>query len=150
MHRLIQGEVGSGKTTVAAFALWVAARQQQKSILVCPTNILASQHFHTLTTLFKGSDHPPSVGLYTGKEKGTDADILVGTHALFNLKGIKPAIVIIDEEHRFGVAQRETFFKLKKKPHFLSMTATPIPRTVALTALADRDVSHHASQRQQQ
>jgi ATP-dependent DNA helicase RecG len=136
MHRLIQGEVGSGKTTVAAFALWVASRQGKKAILICPTNILAQQHFQTLQRFFGDG-----IGLYTGKEKNTDSDILVGTHALFHVKNLKPAVVIIDEEHRFGVAQRETFFKLKKKPHFLSMTATPIPRTVALTALSDRDVS---------
>lgn len=140
MHRLIQGEVGSGKTTVAAFALWVASQQGKKAILICPTNILAQQHFETLKRFFGDR-----IGLYTGKEKSTDADILVGTHALFHIKGLKPALVIIDEEHRFGVAQRETFFQLKKKPHFLSMTATPIPRTVALTALADRDVSFIAS-----
>lgn len=161
MHRLIQGEVGSGKTTVAAYALWVCAKAGQKAVLICPTNILAQQHFDTLTRIFSqehtaNSSQPqkksaisyqlsavssPSIGLYTGKEKNSDADILVGTHALFNIKGHKPALVIIDEEHRFGVEQRESFFRLKKKPHFLSMTATPIPRTVALTALADRDVS---------
>lgn len=139
MHRLIQGEVGSGKTTVAAFVLWVAAKAEQKAVLICPTNILASQHFQTLTRLFEKTDL--TIGMYTGKEKNIEADILVGTHALFNAKGIRPAVVIIDEEHRFGVDQRESFFKLKKKPHFLSMTATPIPRTVALTALADRDIS---------
>jgi ATP-dependent DNA helicase RecG len=142
MQRLIQGEVGSGKTTVAAFALWIAARQGKQSVLICPTNILASQHFETLSRLFKDQHASTvSLGLYTSNKKD-DADILVATHAIFQKKGYKPAVVIIDEEHRFGVEQRETFFKLKKKPHFLSMTATPIPRTVALTALADRDVSY--------
>ncbi len=146
MHRLVQGEVGSGKTTVAAFALWLAARKGEKGIIICPTNILANQHYQTLQTLFGNSkSQNPSaktkVGLYTGKEKNFEANILVGTHALFNVKSLKPAVVIIDEEHRFGVNQRESFFRLQKKPHFLSMTATPIPRTVALTALADRDIS---------
>jgi len=146
MHRLIQGEVGSGKTTVGAFALWVAARGGHKAVLICPTNILAGQHYQTLQAMFENSKvqmpkDKIKIGLFTGKEKNIDADILVGTHALFNVKGLKPAVVIIDEEHRFGVKQRESFFKLKKKPHFLSMTATPIPRTVALTALADRDIS---------
>lgn len=138
MHRLIQGEVGSGKTAVGAFALYVAATQKPPAILICPTKILASQHFETLKKLF---GNKLKIGLFTGKEKMDDADILVGTHALFNKTSLKPSLVIIDEEHRFGVNQREAFFKLKKKPHFLSMTATPIPRTVALTALADRDVS---------
>lgn len=141
MQRLVQGEVGSGKTTVAAFALWVAARQKSPAVLVCPTKILAQQHFQTLLRIFSLDKNGPTVGLITGKEKDAAADILIGTHALFNMKGLKPSLVVIDEEHRFGVKQRETFFQLKKKPHFLSMTATPIPRTVALTALADQDVS---------
>ncbi len=146
MQRLLAGEVGSGKTTVAAFALWVAARQKAPALLVCPTKILAQQHLATLKEIFS---HLPSteaskikIGLITGKEKHVDASILVGTHALFNLKGLKPSLVVIDEEHRFGVNQRETFFKLKRKPHLLTMTATPIPRTVALTALADQDLSY--------
>ncbi len=139
MHRLLQGEVGSGKTTVAAFALWIAATQNPPALLICPTNILAQQHYETLRRILGKSMR---VGLYTGKEKNNDADILVGTHALFTVKGLAPSLVVVDEEHRFGVKQRETFFKKKKKPHFLSMTATPIPRTVALTALADQDVSY--------
>lgn len=139
MHRLLQGEVGSGKTTVAAFALWIAARQKAPALLVCPTKILAQQHFETLTKIFADRLR---IGLFTGKEKNLEAQILVGTHALFNLKGLKPSLVVIDEEHRFGVRQRETLFKLKKKPHLLTMTATPIPRTVALTALADQDLSY--------
>jgi len=139
MHRLLLGEVGSGKTTVAAFALWVAAQANKQAILICPTNILAEQHLLSLQTLFEGTGL--KVGLVTGKTKEIDADILVGTHALFFRKDIKPSLVVIDEEQRFGVEQRKHFFKLKKKPHFLSMTATPIPRTVALTALADFDMS---------
>ncbi|PWU22901.1 hypothetical protein C5B42_04940 [Candidatus Cerribacteria bacterium 'Amazon FNV 2010 28 9'] len=151
MHRLIQGEVGSGKTIVAAFALYVAATQKPPAILVCPTKILAQQHYETLKNIFtlssplhKGRrqvESLPTIGLFTGTEKNMNADILVGTHALLNMKKLKPSLVVIDEEHRFGVKQRETFFNAKKKPHFLSMTATPIPRTVALTALADRDIS---------
>ncbi|MBP9700246.1 ATP-dependent DNA helicase RecG [Candidatus Woesebacteria bacterium] len=143
MYRLLQGEVGSGKTTVAAFALWVAATNGQQSALVCPTNILASQHFSTLQKLFASASPSISIGLYTGKEKNTEAQILVGTHALFHAAGntLHPTVVVVDEEHRFGVAQREVFFSKSNKPHYLSMTATPIPRTVALTALSDRDVS---------
>lgn len=148
MQRLLQGEVGSGKTTVAAFALWVAALSGQRGVLVAPTKILASQHAKTLQSLFAVAVHNrpgifrPSIGLYTGKEKELTATILVGTHALFTPTLLDvPAVVVIDEEHRFGVKQREYFFQSPTKPHFLSMTATPIPRTVALTALADRDVS---------
>jgi ATP-dependent DNA helicase RecG len=139
MHRLLQGEVGSGKTTVAAFALWVAAQADQQAILICPTKILAEQHTLSLQKLLK--DTGVKVGLVTGQTKEIDADILVGTHALFFRKDLKPSLVVIDEEQRFGVEQRQHFFRLKKKPHFLSMTATPIPRTVALTALADFDMS---------
>ncbi len=139
MYRLLQGEVGSGKTTVAAFALWVAALQKPPAVLLCPTKILAMQHYETLVRLFKKSTL--RIGLVTGKEKMTDCDILVGTHALFSSPSLRPSMVVIDEEHRFGVQQRAHFFTSKKKPHFLSMTATPIPRTVALTALADRDIS---------
>lgn len=139
MQRLLQGEVGSGKTTVAAFALWIAAQQAFPAYFICPTNILAQQHFDTLTSIFKNS--PITIGLFTGKEKHTECDIYVGTHALFQTKKA-PSLVVIDEEHRFGVGQRDTFFQKAKKPHYMSMTATPIPRTVALTVLADYDVSY--------
>jgi ATP-dependent DNA helicase RecG len=143
MHRLVQGEVGSGKTTVAAFALWLAALSGKPAVLVCPTKILATQHAARVGELLAGTG--VHVELVTGESsyepEGKGNKILIGTHALFHLKNLKPSLVVIDEEHRFGVAQREHFFRLKRKPHFLSMTATPIPRTVALTALADREVS---------
>lgn len=140
MHRLVQGEVGSGKTTVAAFALYAASLQAPPAFLICPTNILAQQHFETLQKLFAPMKEI-KIGMYTGNQKDTDCNILVGTHALFGIKGLKPSLIVIDEEHRFGVKQRESFFSGAKKPHLLSMTATPIPRTVALSALADYDVS---------
>lgn len=140
MHRLLQGEVGSGKTTIAAFALWAAARAGHQVALVCPTKILAEQHTQSLKRILDSTG--VSIGLVTGKTKTIDAEIIVGTHALFHLPAFKPALVVIDEEHRFGVEQRQHFFKDEQKPHLLSMTATPIPRTVALTALADFDVSY--------
>lgn len=139
MHRLLLGEVGSGKTTAAAFALWVAARSGAQAIMVCPTNILVSQHAATLRKILEPAGL--TVGEVTGAKKEISASILVGTHALLLVPELEPAVVVVDEEHRFGVAQREHFLAGKKKPHFLSMTATPIPRTVALTTLADRNVS---------
>jgi ATP-dependent DNA helicase RecG len=139
MHRLLQGEVGSGKTTIAAFALWSAAKAGHQVALVCPTKILAEQHSLSLSSLLKSTGL--EIGLVTGKTKQLTAPIIVGTHALFHWEDFKPSLVVIDEEHRFGVEQRQHFFKTDHKPHFLSMTATPIPRTVALTALADFDVS---------
>lgn len=140
MHRLLQGEVGSGKTTIAAFALWVAAKAGKQVALVCPTKILAEQHARSLETILAKTG--VEVGLVTAKSKQLTAQIIVGTHALFHWPEFRPALVVIDEEHRFGVEQRKHFFEVEHKPHFLSMTATPIPRTVALTALADFDVSY--------
>jgi ATP-dependent DNA helicase RecG len=125
--------------TVAAFALWVAAKSGHQVALVCPTKILAEQHFQSLTSLLQPTG--VTVGLLTAKSKESEAQIIIGTHAVFHWSNFKPALVVIDEEHRFGVEQRKHFFQHAKKPHFLSMTATPIPRTVALTALADYDVS---------
>ncbi len=140
MYRLLQGEVGSGKTLVAAFALWCALQAGKRAYLLCPTNILASQHASSIRTLLAWDTSIPSIGLYTGKEKDLDASVIIGTHALLT-HPMQPDLLIVDEEHRFGVEQREHFFDTRKKPHFLSMTATPIPRTIALTALADRDIS---------
>lgn len=143
-NRLIQGEVGSGKTIVAAFALYCAAVNNMQSILVAPTQILATQHFQSLKSIFEKLDIP--VHLVTADQPLQNTEvpaIFIGTHALFSqTKILDPVVVVIDEEHRFGVEQREAFWKKKKRPHLITMTATPIPRTVAQTILADKDVSY--------
>ena len=143
-RRLIQGEVGSGKTIVAAFALFAAAQNNVQSVFVAPTQILAHQHYQNLSPIFDKLNIPLQLvaGDHTYRTAAPNT-IFIGTHALFeHAKTIKPAVVVIDEEHRFGVAQRETFWNAIKKPHVFTMTATPIPRTVAQTVLADQDVSY--------
>ncbi len=142
-HRLIQGEVGSGKTLVAAFALYVAAKQNTQSVLLAPTQVLAEQHFHSLQSIFE-TLHVRAQLVTSETEINTTQNnaIFIGTHAILeHIKDIHPSVVVVDEEHRFGVHQRESFWNLKQKPHLITMTATPIPRTVAHTVLADRDVS---------
>jgi ATP-dependent DNA helicase RecG len=142
-RRLIQGEVGSGKTVTAAFALYLAVLNQTNGFLLAPTQILAHQHFDTLRALFKKHNIPVHL-VTTGSahKKNSRPAIYVGTHVLLNEKELDPSIVVIDEEHRFGVKQRETFWKGKKRPHLITMTATPIPRTVAQTVFADQAVSY--------
>ncbi|MBI5151835.1 MAG: ATP-dependent DNA helicase RecG [Candidatus Pacebacteria bacterium] len=142
-NRLIQGEVGSGKTIVAAFALYCAAVNSVNSVLVAPTQILATQHFQSLHPIFEKLDIPVYCVTADQPLQNTEVPaIYIGTHALFSQsKTLNPAVVVIDEEHRFGVEQREAFWQKKKRPHLITMTATPIPRTVAQTILADKDVS---------
>ena len=155
MNRLIQGDVGSGKTAVAAGAVWVAARSGWQSALMAPTEILAQQHYHTLTGLLSGAGL--RVGLLTGSLKAKqrretlqalsqgELDLVVGTHALLS-QGVefqRLGLVVTDEQHRFGVGQRSA---LSAKgggghPHVLVMSATPIPRTLALIIYGDLDVS---------
>lgn len=143
MNRLLQGEVGSGKTVVAAAALYLAKLNDLKSLFMAPTEILAWQHFDTL----KGVLEPLNlgIGLYTGSRKKIQQsdDVIVGTHALLSYK-IKPqgvGLLVIDEQHRFGVEQRTLLRSKAAYPHLLTMTATPIPRTVALTLYGDLDLS---------
>ena len=149
MNRFLQGEVGSGKTVVAALACYLAYLNGYQSLIMAPTEILVQQHYQTLTNLFK--DSPVKIGLQTGSQKIcpvktgqiSNCDIVVGTHALISRKFSldKIGFIVIDEQHRFGVAQRA---KLKEKginPHILTMTATPIPRTVALTLHGELDLS---------
>ena len=154
MNRLMQGDVGSGKTIVALFAMLLAKDNQFQSCLMAPTEILANQHFETLVDYLK--EMKVNVALLTGSTKKSERkiideglktgsiDIIVGTHALledwvtFNNLGF----VVIDEQHRFGVAQRARLWKKNKHvPHVLVMTATPIPRTLAMTVYGDLDVS---------
>ncbi len=154
MNRLLQGDVGSGKTIVALLIMLIAADNGFQSCLMAPTEILTQQHFNTIKELIK--DMPVNVKLLTGSTAGNarkkivyecengEVHILIGTHAIIEdtVKFKNLGLAIADEQHRFGVAQRA---KLWKKniiaPHILVMTATPIPRTLALTAYGDLDYS---------
>ena len=140
MNRLLEGDVGSGKTVVAAIAFFLVYLNKKKSVLMAPTQILAIQHYKTLKNLF--SKTKVTIGLWTAtqKDKG-DFDIIVGTHALQNKKLKNISLVVIDEQHKFGVKQRTAIEKLNSRPHTLTMTATPIPRTVALTFFGDLSLS---------
>ncbi len=142
-NRLLEGDVGSGKTVVAAAAVFVAYQNGYEVQIAAPTEILAFQHQKTLEEIFK--PYNIDVGIWTGSRKNA-SQITCGTHALlstFTPKG-KVGLVIVDEQHRFGVAQRAKLFmegKNKLVPHLLTMTATPIPRTLALTLYGDLDLS---------
>ena len=154
MNRLLQGDVGSGKTVVAGLAARQAAHEGFQTALMAPTEILANQHAETLQNLL--SPFGVSVGLLTGSVKGearknlykTIADgsvqVVVGTHALIQeaVTFHKLGFVVIDEQHRFGVKQRQELLKKSKyMPHLLAMTATPIPRSLALTVYGELDIS---------
>lgn len=147
MNRLLQGDVGSGKTVVAAVASYFAYLCGFKTLFMAPTEILARQHFQNLSSLFKKVEDPKIV-LYTSSEKPKpsklkEATIVVGTHALIDKKAIfeKVGLVIIDEQQKFGVVQRAMLKKKGVNPHLLTMTATPIPRTVLLTFYGELDLS---------
>lgn len=141
MNRLLQGEVGSGKTVVAAAIIYLAYLNGLKTYLMAPTEILAFQHHQTLIKLLESSGI--KIGIYTGSRKKIAEDVIVGTHALLSDKMAiqRVGLVIIDEQQRFGVEQRSKLRDKVKLPHFLTMTATPIPRTVALTLYGDLDQS---------
>ena len=151
MNRLLQGDVGSGKTVVAGLVMYAAVTAGKQAALMVPTEILAEQHLQSLTSLF------PSLRilLLTGSLKAAErrerlefvqtgqVDLIVGTHALIQ-EGVRfhdLGLVIIDEQHRFGVAQRRILREKGQNPDVLMMTATPIPRTLAITAFGDMDVS---------
>lgn len=154
MNRLLQGDVGAGKTVVAGLAARQAAHEGFQTALMAPTEILANQHASTLDRLL--SPFGVRVGLLTGSVKGKaretlygaikngDVDVVIGTHALIQ-SGVefhKLGFVVIDEQHRFGVAQRQELLKKSDKmPHLLAMTATPIPRSLALTVYGELDIS---------
>lgn len=134
MNRLLQGDVGSGKTVVAGVAALQTLRTGLSVALVAPTKILAQQHFQTLTTLFPDIEVALVVSGSKANPPTNKPMLWVGTHALINkLQEIKPGLVIYDEQHRFGVAQRSEVQSLEHRPHLLTMTATPIPRTLLLT-----------------
>ncbi|MDO8498426.1 MAG: ATP-dependent DNA helicase RecG [bacterium] len=143
MNRLVQGEVGSGKTVVAAAVIYLAHLNNLKSIIMAPTEILAFQHFDTLSRLLE--PFGIKVGIYTGSRKRIQGDlpVIVGTHALLSksLELNNVGLVVVDEQQRFGVEQRTLLRDKAESPHFLTMTATPIPRTVALTIYGDLDLS---------
>ncbi|MHB1920956.1 MAG: ATP-dependent DNA helicase RecG [Chitinophagaceae bacterium] len=154
MNRLLQGDVGSGKTMVALLSMLLALDNGYQSTLMAPTEILARQHFQTISTLLK--DLPLQVGLLTGNIKGKkrkqilediregNLPILLGTHAVIEEEVVfkNLGLAIVDEQHRFGVAQRAKLWeKNTLPPHILVMTATPIPRTMAMTIYGDLDVS---------
>ncbi len=151
MQRLLQGDVGSGKTVVAFLAALAAVEAGGQAALMAPTDVLARQHARTLTAL--GAKIGVTVDVLTGRDKGKArqaklmalaegaTNVLIGTHALFqNDVGFKDlALIIVDEQHRFGVDQRMALAAKGLAPHLLSMTATPIPRTLMLTAYGDMD-----------
>lgn len=153
MLRLLQGDVGSGKTVVATIAMLLVARSGYQAALMAPTELLAQQHFQTITKLLAGTGEEPVLltgstlpgerssilrSLVAGEKK-----IIVGTHALFteDVKFAQLAFATVDEQHRFGVSQREALLAKGNSPDLLVMTATPIPRTLALTAYGDLDLS---------
>ncbi len=174
MNRLLQGDVGSGKTVVAAAAALVAAHNNKQTAFMAPTEVLVRQHYRTLSAIFK--NYPIGIALLTGSESrafygdGLEAKVpraklleeiasgkvkvILGTHALISDGKSKKALLfddlalaIVDEQHRFGVEQRAMLVKKEKNPgrettvHFLSMSATPIPRTLSLTLFGDLDLS---------
>ncbi len=153
MNRLLQGDVGSGKTVVALLAMLVAVDNGYQAVFMAPTEILAEQHYRTLAALLAGM--PVAMRLLVGSRRTTlrrdiledvrrgTAQIVVGTHALFekDVHFAKLGFVVIDEQHRFGVLQRALLRKKGENPDVLVMTATPIPRTLSLTLYGDLDVS---------
>ncbi len=154
MNRLLQGDVGSGKTLVAVMIMLIAADNRYQSCLMAPTEILAVQHYNTLKNILDGL--PVETGLLTGstgkrerkvlheKLLSGEIKILIGTHALIeeSVQFERLGLAIIDEQHRFGVAQRAKIWKKNlRPPHVLVMTATPIPRTLAMTVYGDLEVS---------
>lgn len=151
MNRLLQGDVGSGKTVVAGLAMYAAVTAGKQAALMVPTEILAEQHLQSLTSLFSNLRILPLTGSLKAAErrerldliKSGQVDLVVGTHALIQ-EGVHfhdLGLVIIDEQHRFGVAQRRVLREKGQNPDVLMMTATPIPRTLAITAFGDMDVS---------
>lgn len=155
MSRLVQGDVGSGKTIVALLGLMYAGLNGYQGAMMAPTEVLAKQHYENITSMFGQYDIPLKTELLTGsmtaKEKreayeriaSGEADIIVGTHALIQEKAQyrNLALVVTDEQHRFGVKQREKLAGKGVMPHILVMSATPIPRTLAIILYGDLDIS---------
>ena len=155
MQRLLEGDVGSGKTIVAVLAMLHAAMNGLQAAIMAPTEVLAGQHFEKLTALMEQAGLPFETVLLTGslsaaerrealgKIQSGEAKLIVGTHALFQ-EGVEYSalgLIVTDEQHRFGVSQREALRKKGPMPHVLMMSATPIPRTLALMLYGDLDLS---------
>ncbi len=145
MNRLLQGDVGSGKTVIAAVGAFITSKNGFQSAIMAPTEILAKQHFSTLQTLL--APFAIKVGIVTSSEKlkkSEKIDVLVGTHALVSkvVSFTDLAFVVIDEQQRFGVSQRGILREKGTNPHLLTMTATPIPRTMMLTLYRELDASY--------
>ncbi len=153
MNRLVQGDVGSGKTLVAAALIYEVSRSGSMSAFMAPTEILAEQHYRNLTELLEpmgirvakltGAMSAKEKRIVRGKIKSGECEVVVGTHALFSedVEYSDLALVVTDEQHRFGVRQRSALISKGTKPHVLVMSATPIPRTLALMIYGDLDVS---------
>jgi len=153
MNRLLQGDVGSGKTVVAVYAMLLCVARGHQAVLMAPTEILARQHAQTLAGLLRASRvrHLLLVGGMTARERDTAIeeiaagriDLVIGTHALLqeSVRFPKLGLVVIDEQHKFGVRQRAALRQGQQSPHYLVMTATPIPRTISMTLFGDLDVT---------
>ena len=154
-NRLVQGDVGSGKTIVALICLYLAVKSGFQGVVMVPTEVLAKQHFKSMSEILNKLENPPQIGILTGSmtkkehlivyekiERG-EIDIVIGTHALLveNVKFKKLGLVVTDEQHRFGVRQRSTLSDKGEDVHVLVMSATPIPRTLAIILYGDLDIS---------
>lgn len=153
MNRLLQGDVGSGKTAVAVYAMLLTVAHKQQAVLMAPTEILARQHADTLTNLLSASQVRWGVltGALSAKERketlaklaAGELDVVIGTQAIVqdDVQFARLGLVVIDEQHKFGVRQRASLKQAGLDPHYLVMTATPIPRTIAMTLYGDLEVS---------
>jgi len=146
MNRLLQGDVGSGKTIVAVSAALQVVKQGFQTLVLAPTQVLAEQHYQSFSQLLKPFSIKPLLVTGQSKKKLPTAPLVIGTHALLHrpelIQNQKLGLVVIDEQHRFGVNQRALLQKKSINPHLLTMTATPIPRTVALTLYGNLDISY--------
>lgn len=148
MNRLLQGDVGSGKTLVALCAMLLAVEHGYSAVMMAPTQILAEQHYLKFRQMLDKLDVPVSLVTADRKEEshvsfGKQGGIVIGTHALLYGKNVpeRVGLVVIDEQHKFGVNQREKLIDREERPDVLVMTATPIPRTLTLTFYGELDVS---------
>lgn len=155
MNRMLEGDVGSGKTIVALLGMLLSALNGNQAVLMAPTEVLAAQHYETVRRFLNGSDLPLSAVLLTGSMSAAEkraayariaaheADLIIGTHALFQegLQYDRLGLVVTDEQHRFGVGQRARLAEKGGQPHILVMSATPIPRSLAIVLYGDLDLS---------